>query len=74
MPPPSKAKWTTDPRQITSASSDDGSFVARVPLYDNGVLQGWFSLGINANREMLLRWEAADGSTPLNNFQAWSTK
>lgn len=71
MPPAPKAKWTTKNNEITAVSATDGSFIARVPLYDAGVRQGWFNLRIDADRKMALTWEEVTGAVGLSDFQAW---
>lgn len=61
-----RAKWTTDPRQVSYATGTDGSFVLSIPLLDNGVKQGVMTWRMTADRQMSVVWEQAPGTTPID--------
>jgi hypothetical protein len=66
-----KAKWSTVPREVIAAIQDDGSFLLRAPLLDNGVKQLTLELRVTADREVRAFVAGEPGAT-LSGFTAWS--
>jgi hypothetical protein len=67
-----KAKWTTNPREITAATDADGTFTASIPLYDDGVKAATLRFTITADRALTVLCENEPGSAGLADFRAWS--
>lgn len=66
-----KAQWTTDPRQITTNVTPEGTFELSAPLLDNKVKAGTFRFQITANRELTVVWEDEPGAVGMTDFRAW---
>lgn len=68
-----RARWTTDPRQITTATDADGTFRASLPLLDNGVKAATLVLTVTADRALRFEVRNEPAAAALAGFQAWST-
>lgn len=68
-----KAQWTTKANEIQSTVTG-GTFFIRVPLYDNGALQGRLTIEMSDDRELVFTWDAEPGAVGLSDFRAWSTQ
>lgn len=71
MPPPPKAKWSTDPRAITTNVTADGTFEFSAPLLDDKIKAGTFKFSITADRELTVVWEDEPGAAGMLDFRAW---
>jgi hypothetical protein len=67
-----KAQWTTNPREVTFTTGDDGTFVLEAPLYDDRVRQGTLRFVMSAGRHLRVEWLAEPGAEGLAGFEAWS--
>lgn len=72
MPQPPKAKWTTNPKEVSVTTGTDGTFHADIPLYDSAVKAGTFTFTITADRALAVLWTNEPGAAGLTGFVAWS--
>lgn len=69
--PPTKGRWTTNPRDIQVKQTPEGRLTTRVPLIDNGRLQGFLAIDITEDRVMTIVWDEEPSAEKLTGFQAW---
>jgi hypothetical protein len=70
MPKP-KAKWTTNPKNITAGTDADGTFTASVPLLDSGTLACTLEFTITADRVLTVLCVNEPGAAGLLDYRSW---
>lgn len=73
MPKP-KAKWTTNPKEVSLTTAADGTFHLVAPLYDNGTKAVTFDVTITADRVLKFLAENEPGAAGLQGFSAWEVQ